>query len=125
MPHKPELKDDGSILSVYAIIVNCMKIEENAINGQTSIPENVIYVGKKPAMNYVLAVVTQFNNGAKKVTIRARGNTIGRAVDVAEISRHRFITDVSNPKVVINSEELTNEDGTKSKVSTIQIELEK
>ena len=34
-------------------------------------------------MNYVLAVVTQFNNGAKNVKIRARGNAISRAVDVA------------------------------------------
>jgi len=52
-----------------------------------SIPENVIYVGKKPAMNYVLAVVTQFNNGAKKVTIKARGNTISRAVGCSRDSK--------------------------------------
>jgi len=90
-----------------------------------TIPENVIYVGKKPAMNYVLAVVTQFNNGAKKVTIKARGNTISRAVDVAEIARNRFVSDVKVSNISISSEELTNEDGTKSKVSAIQIELSK
>jgi len=92
---------------------------------ESSIPENVIYVGKKPAMNYVLAVVTQFNNGAKKVTIKARGNTISRAVDVAEIARNRFVSDVKVSNISISSEELTNEDGTKSKVSAIQIELSK
>ena len=98
--------------------------QENQVNNMGE--ENIIYVGKKPAMNYVLAVVTQFNNGARNVTIRARGNTISRAVDVAEIARNRFVTDVrAPPKVVIGSEDLTNEDGTKSKVSSIQILLEK
>ena len=28
--------------------------------------ENTVFVGNKPVMNYVLAVVTQFNNGAEK-----------------------------------------------------------
>ncbi len=87
--------------------------------------ENVVYVGKKPAMNYVLAVVTQFNNGAKVVTLKARGNTISRAVDVAEIARNRFLPDAKLKDISIGSEELMNEDGSKSKVSTIQIVLEK
>ncbi len=91
--------------------------------GKSTMPENVVYIGKKPAMNYVLAVVTQFNNGAKNVRIKARGNTISRAVDVAEISRNRFLQDVRVDKIGINSEELQNEDGTKSKVSTIEITL--
>ncbi len=90
---------------------------------ESNMPENVVYVGKKPAMNYVLAVVTQFNNGANSVTIKARGNTIGRAVDVAEIARNRFVMDTTVKNIAISSEEITNEDGTKSKVSAIQIVL--
>lgn len=92
---------------------------------ESTIPENIVYIGKKPAMNYVLAVVTQFNNGAKLVRIKARGNTISRAVDVAEISRNRFLQDAKVEGIDINSEELQNEDGTKSKVSTIEIRLAK
>ena len=92
---------------------------------ESAMPENVVYIGKKPAMNYVLAVVTQFNNGAKNVKIKARGNTISRAVDVAEISRNRFLQEVKVHNISINSEELQNEDGTKSKVSTIEICLNK
>jgi len=53
--------------------------------------DNIIYVGNKPVMNYVLAVVTQFNNGADEVLIKARGRAISRAVDVAEISRNRSL----------------------------------
>jgi archaea-specific DNA-binding protein len=91
----------------------------------SSIPENVVLIGKKPPMNYVLAVVTQFNNGATNVKIRARGNAIARAVDVAEIARNRFVTDVKVNTIAISSEELANEDGTKSKVSAIEITLTK
>jgi DNA-binding protein Alba len=92
---------------------------------ESTIPENVVYIGKKPAMNYVLAVVTQFNNGAKSVKIKARGNTISRAVDVAEISRNRFLQDTRVERIAINSEQLQNEDGTTSKVSTIEIQISK
>ncbi|MGC8647265.1 MAG: DNA-binding protein Alba [Candidatus Micrarchaeia archaeon] len=87
--------------------------------------ENVIYIGKKPTMNYVLAVVTQFNSGQKEVTIKARGNAISRAVDVKEIVQNRFLPDVKEKSIKTSSEELTNEDGTKSKVSAIQITLTK
>ena len=55
--------------------------------------ENVIYVGKKPPMSYVLAVVTQFNSGSAEVVIKARGRSISTAVDTAEIVRNRFVTD--------------------------------
>jgi archaea-specific DNA-binding protein len=92
---------------------------------ESTMPENVVYIGKKPAMNYVLAVVTQFNNGAKTVRIKARGNTISRAVDVAEISRSRFLQDSKVDHIAINSEQLQNEDGTTSKVSTIEIQISK
>ena len=53
--------------------------------------ENTVFVGNKPVMNYVLAVVTQFNNGAEPVAIKARGKAISRAVDTAEIALNRFL----------------------------------
>lgn len=87
--------------------------------------ENIVYIGKKPTMNYVLAVVTQFNNGQSEVTIKARGNAISRAVDVKEIVTNRFLTNLKEKGIKTSSEELTNEDGTKSKVSAIQIILAK
>ncbi|MCL4381842.1 DNA-binding protein Alba [Candidatus Marsarchaeota archaeon] len=87
--------------------------------------ENIIYVGKKPTMNYVLAVVTQFNNGMPEVTIKARGNAISRAVDVKEIVLNKFLPDLKEKAMKTSSEELVNEDGTKSKVSAILITLAK
>ena len=47
--------------------------------------EKMVYIGKKEAMSYVLAVVTQFNNNLPEVHIKARGKSISRAVDVAEV----------------------------------------
>ncbi len=68
--------------------------------------EHVVYIGKKPVMNYVLAVITQFNEGAKEVSIRARGRAISRAVDVAEIVRNRFLPEVRVKEIKIGTEEL-------------------
>lgn len=53
--------------------------------------DNIILIGSKPAMNYVLAVITQFNSGSKKVVLKARGRSISRAVDLAEIVRNKFL----------------------------------
>jgi len=53
--------------------------------------ENVVFIGNKALMNYVLAVVKEFNSGAAEVTIKARGRAISRAVDVAEVSKNRFL----------------------------------
>ena len=54
------------------------------------VDDNVVFIGKKGVMSYVLAVVTQFNNGVNEVVIKARGKAISRAVDVAEIVRQRL-----------------------------------
>lgn len=86
---------------------------------------NVIYIGKKSVMGYVLAVVTQFNQGEKEVIVKARGKAISRAVDVAEIVRSRFLTDVQVSNIKTKTEELDSEDGSKSKVSAIEISLAK
>ena len=99
-------------------------VEHTETIGET-MQENVVLIGKKPTMNYVLAVVTQFNNGAKNVKIRARGNAISRAVDVAEISRNRFLTDLAVQDITINSEEISNEDGIRSQVSSVEILMNK
>jgi DNA-binding protein len=87
--------------------------------------ENVIYVGNKPPMSYVLAVVTQFNSGSTDVVIKARGRAISRAVDAAEITRNRFVTDAKIKEIRIGTEAITNEEGRTSNVSSIEITLTK
>ncbi len=86
--------------------------------------ENVIFVGKKPTMNYVLAVVTQFNNNVEKITIKARGKAISKAVDIAEFTRHKFIQDAKYQNIKVETETLQGERGD-SNVSSIEITLTK
>jgi len=92
----------------------------NASMSQTR--ENTVFVGNKPVMNYVLAVVTQFNNGAEEVAIKARGKAISRAVDTAEISLNRFLEGVKK-KEILTSTEVIDTDSGKTNVSSIEIVL--
>lgn len=87
--------------------------------------ENVVFVGNKPAMNYVLAVVTQFNSGSDEVVLKARGKAISRAVDVAEIVRNRFVSDAKVKNIVIGTEPLTTEEGRTTNISSIEISMTK
>lgn len=87
--------------------------------------ENVVYIGNKPVMNYVLAVVTQMNGGNNEVILKARGRAISRAVDVAEIVRNRFITEAELGTIDISTEEVSNMEGSSSNVSAIEIQLNK
>ncbi|MCE5337136.1 MULTISPECIES: DNA-binding protein Alba [unclassified Methanoculleus] len=86
------------------------------------IKDNTVFVGNKPVMNYVLAVVTQFNNGAEEVAIKARGKAISRAVDTAEIALNRFLANVSK-KEIFTSTEMIDTDTGKTNVSSIEIVL--
>ncbi len=99
--------------------------EMPAANAPARRDDGTVFVGKKPTMGYVLAVVTQFNNGAEEVVVKARGKLISRAVDVVEIVRHRFMPDAKIDDIHISTEELTSEDGSKSKVSSIEIKIQK
>jgi DNA-binding protein Alba len=87
--------------------------------------DNVIFVGRKPSMAYVLGVITQFSDNRKEVHIKARGKAISRAVDVAEIVKNRFASDVQIRSIDIGTEERELEDKTKINVSTIDILLSK
>jgi archaea-specific DNA-binding protein len=84
----------------------------------------VVFIGLKPTMTYVFQVVTQLNSGAGPVIVKARGNAIGKAVDVAEVVRHRFLEGhVEVGPISIDTERLTNREGREANVSSIAISL--
>ena len=89
--------------------------------------DNTIFIGEKPFMNYVTAVVMQFTTkNAGDIFIKARGKFISRAVDVAEVASKRFlINQVQVGDIKIDSEEFTNKEGRQVRVSTIEITLAK
>ncbi|MDD3406888.1 MAG: DNA-binding protein Alba [Methanomicrobium sp.] len=86
--------------------------------------DNTVFVGNKPVMNYVLAVVTQFNQGAEEVSVKARGKAISRAVDTTEIALNRFLEDVKKTGIETSTEVVDTESG-KTNVSSIEIKLSK
>jgi DNA-binding protein len=92
------------------------------------IESSAVLVGKKPIMNYVLACITFFHGGAKQVHIKARGKSISRAIDVAEVVRKRFLPDVKIANIGIGTEQIQHdEDGNQqpTNVSTIEIILQR
>jgi len=79
-------------------------------------------------MDYVLAVITRLSaNNAKEVTLKARGRAIATAVDVAEITRNRFLKDLKVNKIAIGTEEMPPREGEDRArmVSTLEITLTK
>jgi DNA-binding protein len=86
--------------------------------------DNVIYIGNKPVMSYVLAVVTQFNTGlGDEVLIKARGRAISRAVDTAEVVRNKFMQGLDVKDIKMGTEQLVGENGDKMNVSSMEITL--
>ena len=85
---------------------------------------SIIYVGNKPPMNYVTVIMALLNSrNFTEVVLKARGNAISRAVDVTEITHNRFLTNAEVKNINIGTEAVTNEDGRKSNISSIEISL--
>ena len=71
-------------------------------------------------MSYVLAVVTQFGKDQKEVRVKARGQSISKAVDVVEIIRNKFVPDLKIADIQIGTDTLEVE---KEKISVSRIEI--
>ena len=86
---------------------------------------DTIFIGKKPLMAYVTSTLIQLAN-LPAVNIKARGLSIGRAVDVAQIiSRKTENAGYSIGNIRIGSETLESKDGKSRNVSTIEIEVKR
>jgi DNA-binding protein len=98
-----------------------MSTENREITTQN---RDTIYIGKKPLMAYVTSTLIQLS-GSPQVTIKARGLSIGRAVDVAQIVVRRSDSRHSIGDIKIGSESLESQDGKKRNVSTIEIAVKR
>ena len=90
-----------------------------------SIPSNIIFIGQKPLMSYVTAIVMQFNSGSKELIVKARGRLISQAVDVVEVCRRRFLAGRLDVREIKTGTEVLGEEGQSRNVSTIEIKLAK
>jgi len=84
--------------------------------------DNTVFVGSKPVMNYVAAIMSSLNSSGEAV-VKARGRAISFAVDAVEITRKRFLKDIILDEIEIDTEEVESFDGKMKNVSTIAIVL--
>jgi DNA-binding protein len=92
---------------------------------ETKASENVVFIGRKPVMSYVLACLTYLNSGSNKIVVKARGRAIPRAVDTVEVLRRSFAKGLQLEGISLSTEEVAREEGQKSRVSAIEISVTK
>ena len=86
---------------------------------------DTVFIGKKPLMAYVTSALIQLAN-VPSVNIKARGLSIGRAVDVAQIiARKTENAGYTIGEIKIDSELLESQDGRSRNVSTIEIKIKR
>ena len=102
-----------------------LQTQPNQQNKENSPTRDAIYIGKKPLMAYVTSTLIQLAN-QPSVTIKARGLSIGRAVDVSQIILKRMENaGYAVGDIVIGSETVQAEDGRTRNVSTIEIQIKR
>ena len=82
---------------------------------------NLVIMGSKPIMNYVVACLTLFNEGTETVRIRARGKHINKAVDTVGLLRRVFLPNLRVVKAETGTDILTRTDGNQAQVSIMEI----
>lgn len=118
---------NGNVLSSNRAKSSNVTQRQKGVNEMTE-NADVIFVGNKPPMSYVLAIITSLSSGkTNAITLKARGQAITTAVDVAEIARNRFVKELKVTSIAIGTAEMPPREGeTKSRmVSTMEITLSK
>ncbi len=117
---KGHKKESNSLSTVDSMA----EIDNNGKNGfQEEEDPFIVRIGKKPTMNYVVACVTLFNTGVPEVMVRARGQSITKAVEVVDMLKRAFLKNVIIESVNIGTEEIKRDDGSIASLSTIEIML--
>jgi DNA-binding protein len=88
-------------------------------------PSNSVFVGLKPVMSYVTAIILHLNSGNNEVSVKARGNAISKAVDVVEVARRRFFEGKLAIKEILIGTEVLGAENERRNVSTMEIKLQK
>ena len=86
---------------------------------------NMVRIGRKPLISYVVACVTLFNSGKDEIMIRARGSSIPKAVDTVGMLKRSFLKELVIKSIDIGSEDIKRSDGRGTSISIIEITLAK
>ena len=110
-----------NVILYRAELSRTMSTSTNSVRQRTS--SNEIFIGKKPLMTYVTATLVQLAN-EPTVVIKARGKSITRAVDVAQIIVKRMDTlGYKIGPIKLGSETVQSDDGKVRNVSTIEVPI--
>ena len=104
------------------------KKKEKIVAKESLKKQEIVFIGSKPPMSYVMAVITAFSSSStNEITLKARGRSISTAVDTAEITRRRFLKDLTITAISIGTEEMPPREGENRArmVSTMEIKLGK
>jgi len=101
------------------------KVQPTPPTRQNRTPSNTVFIGQKPIMAHVTALLTHFTSGSNEVSIKARGRAISAAVDVVEVCRRRFFEGKLHIKDITIGTEQLGEEGQVRNVSTIEITVTK
>ena len=83
-----------------------------------------VFVGSKPVIAYVVAALMELSQG-RDVVLEARGRSICKAVDAAQVLRNRYLSGVNVKRIEVGSEAFPSprEGQTERNVSTMKIVL--
>ncbi len=115
----------AKLIFVEGLAINKENLVQLWVNELMSEEQEIVLIGKKPIMNYVVACLTLFNAGRKTVTVKARGVVISHAVDTVELLHRAFIKDLTVQSIKIGSQQFERENGSNGIVSTIDIVISK
>ena len=101
------------------------KVQPTPPTRQNRTPSNTVFIGQKPIMAHVTALLMHFTSGSNEVSIKARGRAISAAVDVVEVCRRRFFEGKLHIKDITIGTEQLGEEGQVRNVSTIEITVTK
>src|SRR2546428_12139510 len=84
---------------------------------------NMVRIGKKPIMNYVVACMTLLNTGVADVMVRGRGQSITKAVEVVDMLRRGVLKNIRSYSVEIGTEGVMGEERATERRSISEISV--
>ena len=102
-------------------IIGATEVEDGFEDGDDEL--QIVRIGKKPTMNYVVACMTLINSGQPEIMVRARGQSITKAVETVDMLRRAFLKNIKIHSVDIGTEAVKREDGSSASLSIIEIVL--
>ena len=97
--------------------------EQEEQKPKQKLQDNLIFVGSKPFMNYINAAQYQLKEN-DTIEICARGKSISKAVDIAEVLTERFMKgQIEKLSITTSSEAFDSKEGNGKKISVSAIKI--